>query len=115
MITAKKISGSTATLLVDSTDRTTKRDGAIANSILNTNPVDSISITNIHATDEASVDLYLTDSSTTYYIFKGLEIPAGVTLFLEDQEIQFPRETYNLYIKLGASGSTVDVLMRRKI
>ena len=92
-----KISGSTAVLLIDSTSTTS---------------VGSLNLSNIHSTDAALVDLYLSDTDGTYYIFKNLDIPAGASLFLEGDEISFGRDFYSLYIKLGAAGSTVDVLIR---
>ena len=92
-----KISGSTATLLIDSTSTT---------------GVSSLNISNIHDTDSVNVDLYLSDDSDRYYIFKNLNMPAGSSLFFEGNEISFGRDFYSLYIKLGAAGSTVDVLIR---
>ena len=96
-LTVKKISGSTATLLVDSTSTT---------------GVGSLHLSNTHSTDAALVDLYLTDASGTYYIFKNLDIPAGSALFLEGKEVSFGRDFFSLYIKLNASDSVVDVLIR---
>jgi len=93
----KKISGATATLLVDSTSTTS---------------VDSLHLSNIHSTDAVLVDLYLTDTSGTYYIFKSLDMPFGSALFLEGKEISFGRDFFSLYIKLNASDSSVDVLIR---
>ena len=92
-----KISGLTAVLLVDLTATTS---------------VGSINISNIHSTDSVSVDLYLYDADGSYYIFKNLNIPVGVSLFLEGTEIKFPRDFQSLYIKLSASDSAVDVLIR---
>ena len=96
-IQTNKISGSTAVKIIDS------------DSILQVN---YISMTNIHSSDDASVDLYLSDSDNSYYIFKGITIPAGVSLVLKDKEIGFDRTFHSLYIKLGASGSTVDVIIK---
>ena len=96
-LTIKKISGSTATLLVDSTATT---------------GVGSLSMSNIHSTDAALVDLYLSDTDGTYYIFKNLDMPAGSSLFLDGEEISFGRDFFSLYIKLNASDSAVDVLIR---
>lgn len=93
----KKISGSTATLLVDSTSTTS---------------VNSLHLSNIHSTDAVLVDLYLTDTDGTYYIFKSLDMPVGSALFLEDKEISFGKDFFSLYIKLNASDSAVDVLIR---
>ena len=96
-LTTKKISGLTATLLIDSTA---------------TVSVNSLSISNIHGTDSVNVDLYLYDADGSYYIFKNLNIPVGASLFLKGTEIEFPRDFQSLYIKLSASDSAVDVLIR---
>ena len=77
-----------------------------------TTGVGSLHLSNIHSTDAVLVDLYLTDTSGTYYIFKGLDIPIGSALFLEGKEISFGRDFFSLYIKLNASDSAVDVLIR---
>tara|TARA_R100001463_G_scaffold1814_11_gene7793 strand:+ start:2301 stop:2591 length:291 start_codon:yes stop_codon:yes gene_type:complete len=92
-----KISGSTAVKLVD---------------YESTIDVKSISIANIHSTDAALVDLYLYDSDGSYYIFKNLNLPAGVSIFLKDEDIQFAKGDKYLYIKLAAGSSTVDVIIR---
>ena len=106
MITkASNISGATAVLLVDSTTATTKGSPT-------TPSVSSISMANVHATDAASVDLYLTDGANTFYIFKKVGIPSGAGLFMGFEEIEYSLDEYKLYIKLGASGSTVDVIIR---
>ena len=62
-----KISGSTAVLLIDSTSTTS---------------VDSLHLSNIHSTDAVLVDLYLTDTSGTYYIFKSLDMPCYICLLI---------------------------------
>ena len=92
-----KITGSTATLLIDSTSTT---------------GVASLCISNIRDTDAAVVDLYLSDTDGVYYIFKNLSMPAGSSLFLEEDEMSFGRDFHSLYIKLASSGSAVDVLVR---
>mgnify|MGYP003651493011 FL=1 len=96
-LTIKKISGLTATLLIDSTSTT---------------GVGSLHLSNIHSTDAVSVDLYLSDADGTYYIFKNVSMPTGSSLFLEGKEISFGRDFHSLYIKLSASDSAVDVLIR---
>ena len=42
----------------------------------------------------------------------AVTIPAGATLHLESDELHYDFTTYNLYVKLGAAGSTVDVTIR---
>ena len=71
-----------------------------------------IAMANIHDTDTAAVDLFLANSTDNYYIFKNLSIPAGQTLILEGNEITYDTRIYSLYIKLGASSSNVDVIIK---
>tara|TARA_R110000751_G_scaffold122543_2_gene223180 strand:+ start:1315 stop:1731 length:417 start_codon:yes stop_codon:yes gene_type:complete len=101
-----------------------------------------ISICNIHDTDDAYVDLYfskdisvdyfehrrnfdeepltnfdeVTKQYKTYYIAKNLLIEQGNTLILDNEDIiPYDNSQYSLYIKLGASTSTVDVIMKQEI
>jgi len=93
-----KITDATAVLLVDSTDNV----GATY-----------ISLANIHSTDAADVDLYLTDNdSISYYIFKNVNIPSGASLVVDGLDLDFDKELYSLYIKLASGSSTVDVITR---
>jgi len=94
----KKIVGSTAVVLLDSTSNV---------------DVSSLNISNIHSTASADVDLYLSDTDGVYYIFKNLNIPAGTSMYMVGHELSFPRDIMSLNIKLGDSGSTVDVILRR--
>ena len=72
----------------------------------------SMSFANIHATDAASTDLFLANPTDNYYIFKNVSIPAGTTLTLDSDDLQYDFDTFNLYVKLGAAGSTVDIIMK---
>ena len=92
-----KISGSTAVELISSLTKFN---------------IKSISLANIHDSDSVTVDLYLSDASNSYYILKNVVIPKGVTMFLEDEFVEFERTVYSLYIKLGSGSSTVDVIIR---
>ena len=89
---------------------------------------------NVHATDSVKVDLYLykteADLETenrsyvgqegnwnalatvekTYYILKNVEIPFGVTLLLNEEVLSHNSNKYELYIKLSASDSAVDII-----
>ena len=76
------------------------------------NRVRSISLANIHATQTAVTDLYISSPTNDFYIFKGLDIPAGVTLKLEADEIEYDGSIFDLYIKLADSNDTVDVIIR---
>jgi hypothetical protein len=74
--------------------------------------VTHLSFVNIHLTDAAVIDLYLTDDTDTYYILKKVTLPIGVSLHVDGFDLDFDKELYNLYVKLGASSSTVDVITR---
>jgi hypothetical protein len=93
-----KISGSTQVKLITIGDRI--------------NLINSLTIANIHDTAAAAVDLFLANPTDNYYIFKNLSIPAGQTLKLESNEVSFDNKVYNLYIKLGAASSVVDVILK---
>lgn len=73
----------------------------------------AMTLTNIHASDDVVVDLYIKDSTpTTFYILKDTTIPKGVTLVLQANEINFNNNTYTLYIKLNNADSAVDIITR---
>ena len=117
----KSISGDTATILIGTDLYHTETDFIYS--------LESVVITNTHATDSCTVDLYLfkrtsamdhpghlgnwdaaTVTETTHYFIKGVSIPAGTTLSLEGHDISYNIDDFSLvYIKLGDSGSTVDV------
>ena len=87
---------------------------------------------NVHASDSVGVDLYLYKTEideagdrayvgqggnwnaldttvTTYYLLKNVVIPFGVTLLLNEEVLNYNHEKYDLYIKLSASDSAVDL------
>ena len=76
--------------------------------------VNSISLTNIHASTTCTVDLYIEKKLTgTYYIFKAVKLPIGTALS-HDFTFDNSADQYGLYIKLtkGASETpTVDVII----
>ena len=76
--------------------------------------VNSISLSNIHASTTCTVDLYIEKKLTgTYYIFKGVLLPVGAVLS-HDFTLNNSTDQYGLYIKLtkGASETpTVDVIL----
>ena len=51
------------------------------------NSVSSITIANLHASASAEVDLFLNKGSDNFYILKNVEVPHGMTLLLESQDI----------------------------
>ena len=113
----KNITGPTAEILF------TKND-------LRNAPIKAINMANIHASDRVKVDLYLynTNDSTppdanndwtvvtttnTYYIIKNLLVPYGSTVILEENDflINYKVPQYDLYIKLSAADSAVDIII----
>ena len=103
------------------------------NSIDNNNyKFSNMSLCNVHATDSVTIDLYLykterTDSRSkrgeggdwndlesteySYYILNNVVIPNGVTLLLDSSYFKFDRNEYDLYIKLNAGDSAVDIIL----
>ena len=71
--------------------------------------INSITIANIHSGD-ATVDLFLANSTDNYYIFKNLVLPSGTTLKMEGDEVSFDNKIFNMYIKLAGS-TPVDVII----
>ena len=94
----------------------------------------NFNICNIHASDSVSVDLYaartyiadnesrqlvgedgnwnaLAETTDTYYILKGMLMPAKSTLNLNENEVFLDTTLYDLYIKLSASDSAVDLII----
>ena len=52
-----------------------------------------------------------TITETAYYILKGVTIPLGVSLKLEEEDVMFKISEYELRIKLSAGDSDVDVMI----
>ena len=76
-------------------------------------PIKSISLANIHATDPVSVNMYLKNAAgTDYYIIKNVVIPFATTLVLDEDEVDYDTSVYNLYVKLSAGDSAVDVIIK---
>ena len=114
----KNITGSTAEVLYSISDLKESR-------------IKTITLANIHTTDKVSVDLYLygissnpggssssqyvqsIDSTDTYYMYKAVVIPIGATLQLESKDLYIDYENvlYDIYIKLSAADSAVDVII----
>jgi hypothetical protein len=80
----------------------------------NVNKIDTIRLTNTHASTAAVVDLFIDSNSLgTFYIIKNVSIPTGASLILSDG-VSFDNSSsgYTLYAKL-ASG-TLDILINKK-
>lgn len=67
--------------------------------------VKSINIANTHNNTASYIDLYLDDinANNNYYFFKNVNLPPGVSLFL-DKDLSFDISKYTL--KLQATGTT---------
>ena len=80
----------------------------------NTN-IKSILLTNVHATADATVTLFIQDdpisgATSTYNILSTVAIPADSSLLLDNPSVfRFPN-SYGLYITVGSS-DTVDVII----
>ena len=74
-----------------------------------------ISLTNIHATNLCTVDLYIEKKLTgKFYLLKAVELPVGATLIYSDTTIDTSTGEFGLYIKLNKSASetpSVDVIL----
>ena len=81
------------------------------------NSVQSVTLTNVHATADATVTLFIQDdpasgATSTYNIIHTIAIPADSSLLLDNATMfRFP-ERYGLYITVGSS-DTVDVFINQ--
>jgi len=75
-------------------------------------PLKSMSLANIHASDDVSVDVFLANPTDNYYMIKNVVIPFATTLVLDEDLVNYNTNSYNLYIKLSASDSAVDVIIK---
>jgi len=123
----KNITGNTAEALYEAPEN--GRDLPDFNSL-----IPFMNIANIHATDAVSVTLYLSriqpspleerkyvgqngdwnpllTTTDIYNICYKLSIPVFSSVLLEQPELNYDNTKYNLYIKLNASDSAVDVII----
>ena len=74
----------------------------------------SISLCNLHASADVSVDLYIEKKLTgKFYVMKGVNIPVGTTL-IHNFSINNSANEFGLYVKLTKSGSetpSVDIII----
>ena len=81
----------------------------------NVNKIETIRLTNTHASTTATVDLFIdSDSLGTFYIIKNISIPAGASLVLSEG-LNFDNSSsgYTMYTKLGAG--EIDILINKKL
>ena len=78
--------------------------------------VSKISLTNIHATNPCTVDLYIEKKLTgKFYLLKGVELPVGVTLIYDNMKFSNAPGEFGLYLKLNKSAAetpSVDVILQ---
>ena len=79
--------------------------------------IKSILFTNVHATADATVTLFIQDDPTsgatsTFNILSTVAIPSDTALFLDDTTMFTFESKYGLYIRVGSS-DTVDVMINR--
>tara|TARA_R110000823_G_scaffold67376_1_gene157220 strand:- start:23 stop:340 length:318 start_codon:yes stop_codon:yes gene_type:complete len=77
--------------------------------------IKSILLTNVHATADATVTLFIQDDPTsgttsTYNLIHTIAIPADTSLLLDNSSIFRFNDFYGLYITVGSS-DTVDVII----
>ena len=85
---------------------------AIGDNISN---ISSILLTNTHATDGVTIDLYINDTSNSYYLIKGHVLVKGAYLVLDSKHVTFNNSAggFGLYIKLNNTDSALDVHIKR--
>jgi len=80
---------------------------------INNDKINSISLTNIHASTKCTVDLYIEKPlDGKFYLLKSVSLPIGVTL--SHDIVGFVSGEFGLYIKLTKSASeipSVDVIL----
>ena len=77
--------------------------------------IKSILLTNVHATADATVTLFIQDdpisgATSTYNILSTVAIPSDTALFLDNSSMFRFDDFYGLYITVGSS-DTVDVII----
>ena len=77
--------------------------------------IKSILLTNVHATADATVTLFIQDDPTsgatsTYNLIHTIAIPADTSLLLDNSSMFRFADFYGLYITVGSS-DTVDVII----
>jgi len=79
------------------------------------NNIKSILLTNVHATADATVTLFIQDdpisgTTSTYNIISTIAIPSDTALLLDNPSMFSFDDFYGLYITVGSS-DTVDVMI----
>jgi len=79
------------------------------------NNIKSILLTNVHATADATITLFIQDdpesgTTSTYNFLSTVAIPSDTALFLDNPSMFKFEDIYGLYITVGSS-DTVDVII----
>ena len=77
-------------------------------------PISSITITNTHATADATVTLFIHSDTLgkTYHILHTVAVPADTSLLLDNVSMFSFSRVYGLYMTVGSS-DTLDVLLNQ--
>ena len=81
------------------------------------NNIKSVLLTNVHATADATITLFIQDdpvsgATRTYNIIHTIAIPADSSLLLDNPSIFIFGEEFGLYVTVGSS-DTVDVIVNQ--
>ena len=81
------------------------------------NDIKSILLTNVHATADATVTLFIQDdpasgSTSTYKLLSTVAIPSDIALLLDNPNMFRFGDEFGLYITVGSS-DTVDVFINQ--
>ena len=79
------------------------------------NNIKSVLLTNVHATADATITLFIQDdplsgATKTYNIIHTIAVPADSSLFLDDSSMFRFGEEFGLYVTVGRS-DTVDIIV----
>ena len=79
------------------------------------NNIKSVLLTNVHATADATITLFIQDdpasgATKTYNIIHTIAVPADSSLFLDDSSMFRFGEEFGLYVTVGSS-DTVDIIV----
>ena len=73
--------------------------------------VSKVSLTNIHASTNCTVDLYIEKKLTgKFYLLKAVELPVGATLMYDNVRFSNKVGGFGLYIKLTQGASETPVV-----
>ena len=77
-----------------------------------TGNINSINISNNHASSHATISLYLENNTTsdTYYVFKTVNLPKGVSMFL-DKGLSFDISKYSLKF-INADSDDISIIIK---